>query len=128
MASLRNEAQHVLDIAKDGIGWIAVWKVGRSWNCREFYPDVTENRGACQLTLDEDDLVEIREILAEDQAAILVNSWYDNLGDCECMTRDSLAEALRWQYEQGHNRAADLPQLHELPDFTDPAIGAWELD
>ena len=105
MARLREEAQRVLIEGREGIAWIVVWKTGRSWNCEAFYPDYDEKTGA--FAFDECDLEAIDEIRAADPLAAIVNSCYCNLGECEIMTRDSLACALRWQYDLGHNRLAD---------------------
>lgn len=105
MASLRQEAQDVLDIARDGIGWIACWKNGRGWNCMTFWPDdITSDN---DLVFDDFDIEGLQNILKTDPRAILVNSYHHNLGDTECMTRDSLAAALRWQYELQHYLVAD---------------------
>lgn len=38
MASLRNCSREMLDVARNGVGWIALWKVGRSWEVSDFYP------------------------------------------------------------------------------------------
>ena len=40
-----------------------------------------------------------------DANAIIVNAYYHNLGPAE-MTRDSLANALRWQYDNQTSRIA----------------------
>ena len=34
--------------------------------------------------------------------------YYHNLGDTTCMTRESLADALRWQYDLQHYTVADV--------------------
>ena len=47
----------------------------------------------------------LREILKVDANAIIVNAYYHNLGPAE-MTRDSLANALRWQYDNQTSRIA----------------------
>ena len=96
MASIRVEAQDVLDIARNGIGWIAVWKNGRSWRTKDFWPDIDENGYP---VFDAWDLEALKNIVALDPGAVILNSYYHNLGDTTCMTRDSLADALRWQYE-----------------------------
>lgn len=110
MASLREEARWVLDDARNGIAWIAVWKTGRSWHCVPFYATeyVERNRltGAeAHFEIDADDLAELRKILAEDPEAILVNGYYRNIGSLEDMTLDSLVDGLRWQYGKGGNLA-----------------------
>lgn len=97
MASLRQAAQNVLDTAKDGIGWIVLWQEGKGWESRVFYPDYNEDFN--RFTFEADELEELRSIFRRDPEAILVNSYYHNLGDTDCMTRDTLADALRWQYK-----------------------------
>ena len=105
MASIRTEAQDVLDIARNGIGWIAVWKNGRSWNTFVFWPDIDD---AGYPVFDEFDLEGLKNIVARDPGAVIVNSYYHNLGDTTCMTRDSLANFLRWQYDLQHYTVADV--------------------
>lgn len=105
MASLRIEAQDVLDVARDGIGWIALWKKGRSWTAFPFYPEITRDD---RLVFEDYEIEQMKNILAIDRQAILVNSYYHNLGDTEYMTRDTLAEALRWQYDLQHYTVADV--------------------
>lgn len=97
MASLRVEAQDVLAEARDGIAWIAVWKNGRSWNTMTFWPDDVDENG--NPTFDNFDIEGLLNIAKTDPGAIIVNSYWHNLGDTECMNRDSLADVLRWQYE-----------------------------
>lgn len=107
MATLRQNAQDMLDIAREGIGWIALWKDGKGWMSRDFYPDI-DRSGA--LVFEDYELEELQSIFRLDPGAILVNGWEHNLGDCTCMTRDSLAGALRWQYEMGHALLAGVLQ------------------
>lgn len=104
MASIRVEAQDVLDIARDGIGWIALWKTGRSWRTQIFWPDIDKNGYP---VFDDWDLGGLKNIVALDPGAVILNSYYHNLGDTTCMTRDSLADALRWQYELKRFRIDD---------------------
>lgn len=105
MANIRKAAQRVLDTARDGIGWIAFWKEGRGWNSSDFWPDYDEKAGV--LTFEDYDLEEIQEILTKDPNAIIVNSYVYNLGLIEEMTRDGLANALRWHYDRQSLRLAD---------------------
>lgn len=105
MASIRIEAQDVLDIARDGIGWIALWKNGRSWETMIFWPDI-DNHG--RPIFDDFDTEGLKNIIKADHGAVLLNSYYHNLGDTTCMTRDSLADALRWQYELKRSMIDDL--------------------
>ena len=105
MASIRVEAQDVLDVARDGIGWIALYKKGRGWSTFCFWPDVLND--SPELVFEDYEIEGLRNILKIDPHAILVNSYYHNLGDTECMTRDSLADALRWQYGLQRYTVAD---------------------
>lgn len=149
MASLRNAAQWVLDDCRDGIGWVAIWKEGRSWCSERIYGvDFDERTYTAKLDFPEE-LQNLRGILIMDPHAIIVNSYYHNLGDTECMTRDNLADALRWQYELQHATvanflenivqpaqdtatheeqiaSADLDEMHKTEDPTeDEALAAW---
>jgi hypothetical protein len=104
MATLRQTAQDMIDIAREGIGWIALWKDGKGWMAMDYYPDIDRNDN---LIFEDYDLDSLQNIVALDPRAILVNGWYHNLGGTTCMTRDSLAEALRWQYNIQHYTVAD---------------------
>lgn len=99
MASIRNAAQWVLDDCRDGIGWVAIWKEGRSWESERIYGVDFDERTYTATIDDTDELERLKAILAIDPHAIIVNGYYHNLGDPECMTRDTLADSLRWQYE-----------------------------
>ena len=105
MASIRVEAQDVLNVARDGIGWIALWKNGRSWTAFSFWPEIARDG---RLIFEDYEIEQMKNILAIDRQAILVNGYYHNLGDPTCMTRDTLAEALRWQYDLQHYTVADV--------------------
>ena len=98
-------AQDVLGTARDGIGWIALWKEGRGWSTETFWPDYNEKEN--RLAFDVDDLARIAEILKADPNAILVNSYVHNLGGMESVTREELADALRWQYDLQNARISE---------------------
>lgn len=101
MASIRQAAQDVLGDARDGIGWIAVWKDGKGWMAKTYYPDM-DRQG--RLVFEDYELESLRALAEFDPNAILVNSYYHNLGpvEAENLTRDQLAYALRWQYDVGN--------------------------
>lgn len=107
MATMRQAAQDVLTEARDGIAWIAVWKDGRGWMTMAFWPGYDEQTDTATM---EDYEIERLQYLVEhtDPNAVIVNSYYHNLGDTEWMTRDSLSSFLRWQYEIGHATVADF--------------------
>lgn len=108
MASIREAAQNVIGEGRDGIGWIALWKQGRGWETAAFWPDYNER--ANTLAFESYDMPEIIEILEQDPDAIIVNSYVHNLGSVEEMTRDTLANALRWQYDLQNSKIADYLQ------------------
>ena len=120
MASLRNTAQRVLEEARDGIAWIALYKEGRGWGAGCFWPDLDRNG---EFQFDEDDIQELKEILTIDPNAIFVNGYYSNLGPLYEMTREILASALRWQYENQYNQLADaMPAEAPCEPSTETAL------
>ena len=132
MASIRNAAQWVLDDCRDGIGWVAIWKEGRSWESERIY-GVDYDEPTNTATIDDpEELERLQAILAIDPHAIIVNGYYHNLGDPECMTRDTLADALRWQYELQHATVADflenIVQAAHEPAADEEQIAATDLD
>ena len=132
MASIRNAAQWVLDDCRDGIGWVAIWKEGRSWESERIYGVDFNERAYTAKIDDPEELERLQAILAIDPRAIIVNSYYHNLGDTECMTRDTLADALRWQYELQNATVANFLE-NIVQDAQEPAdhveqIAANDLD
>ena len=106
MASLREEASWILDDAKGGICWIAIWKTGRSWHAETFY-DVEYDEGRsyprrkASWKIDEESAQRLLQIQHEDRQAILVNPYYCNLGPWEEMTLMSLIDGIKFQYSLG---------------------------
>ena len=105
MASLREEARWILDDAKAGISWIAVWKTGRSWHAESFYEiEYTDRTTRLQKQgwkIDGETAETLRKIYAEDENAILVNAYYCNLGPFEEMTLETLIDGIKFQYGFG---------------------------
>lgn len=108
MASIKQIAQDILPDARDAIAWIALYKKGRSWHAEcvwGLYDDQTDTFATDYPW----DIKQLREILDIDPNAIFVNPWYHNLGPIDDeMTRDTLANALRWQYDNQYSRLADI--------------------
>ena len=106
MARLRDIAEQLKGVAEDGIGWIVIWKEGKSWNGTAVWPEYIEE--SCSLILDKEDRETIREIVKKDPQAVLLNSWVHNLGvnDYEVSTI-KLEQSLRWQYREGTYMAKD---------------------
>ena len=120
MASIRQIAQDVLYEARDGIAWIALYKKGRSWNAECFWGLLNEQE---VFTTDyPEDAERLCEIISIDPNAIFVNAYLHNLGPIdEEMTRDTLAKALRWQYDMQYFRLADTSiKPAAEPGFDDP--------
>lgn len=107
MASLKSATRWVLEEARDGIAWIALWKDGRGWKTETFYFDYSYATG---VKLDNaEDIVDLQTILNTDPNAIIVNSYIHNLGVFEnWVTLEDLAAALRWQYDLQSARLEDL--------------------
>ena len=102
MASIREAINDIYYDAKDGIAWIVVWKTGRSWNMKAFYLSYNERKHVfdqCELA----DLEEMKQILSADPEAIIVNPYYQNCAPFEEMTKKTLEEGLRWQYEDARS-------------------------
>lgn len=108
MASIRQEAQDVLAIARGGLAWFCVWKSGKGWNVMEFWPEYNEETATFHFEYDFE-IEKLNNIIQIDALAAFVNPYYHNLGGFgDEITRDSLADALRWHYELGHDRAVDV--------------------
>lgn len=108
MASLRECARDVRSDLADGIGWVAVWKVGRSWFAERIWDDDSDYDTGV-LTLDRDGIDRFHEIIAADPAAVLLNGYYTNVGcdeDGSLPDLDVLTRAIRWQYEECHMLAS----------------------
>ena len=118
MASLRETARSILDDARDGICWIAIWKTGRSWNAETMYGiEYTEARGypfrrAEEWKIEEEDANRLLEIFGEDQDAMLVNGYYVNIGPMEHMTLATLMDGIEYQYGFGGNIMGILEQAN----------------
>lgn len=105
MASLRDTVKDYQDELRDGIAWVAFWKMGRSWNAEYFHLDVTG-------TLYPEDRSRLEEIKAADPAAVILNGYYcGQLG--EDMNLDELTAGVRYHYENSRNDIADFIEAHD---------------
>lgn len=117
MASLREEARWILDDAKSGICWIAIWKTGKSWHAESFY-DVEYEEGNSFLRresswkIEKETAERLNSIQQEDRKAILVNPYYCNLGPWEEMTLESLVDGIKFQY--GFDRDGEIEDILEI--------------
>lgn len=101
MASMREQARWYLNEARDGIAWLIVSKQGRGWYITSIYPNVLDDSGS--ISIDDEDMDAVWHALYTDPNSVILNSYYDNLGDTECMTLQSLCDAIRRLYDLGHN-------------------------
>ncbi len=113
MASLREEAKWFFDDFQCAVGWMLVWKEGRSWNIKRMYDTEYEEgnrylRRQSQWHISEDDKAEIERVLAVDPSAVLINGWYDNIGSLEEMTLNSLVDGIRFQYRNSFGVLRDI--------------------
>lgn len=105
MASLRELARENIGDAAFGVCWFALWKTGRSWHMETFWPEYDEKRDAFKI--DHDESERMKEILADDYNAKLINGWYCNIGTMGEMTIESLTDGLRFQYDRGNVMLCD---------------------
>ena len=104
MAALRGIARDFAAEIRDGIGWTIVYRTGRSWNALTIWSDIWNGEW------ETDDLNDAIGILKADPDAVIVNGYYcGHFG--EGMTIDEIAAGIRWHYEGGHNRLADLLEI-----------------
>jgi hypothetical protein len=100
MAALRDIARDVAEEIHDGIGWVIVYRTGRSWSALTLWSDLGSGEW------ETDDLNDAIGILKTDPDAVVLNGYYcGHFG--EDMTIDEIAAGIRWHYEGGHNRLAD---------------------
>lgn len=100
MAAINTIAREWADELRDGIAWVIVWKIGRSWNAQAVWLDSDTD------TFEPEDLELAREILEKDPKAVMVNGYYcGHFG--EDMTVAELAAGIRWHYENGYNTLED---------------------
>jgi hypothetical protein len=99
MAALKEIARDVASEIRDGIGWVIVYRTGRSWHSVTLYSDLGNNEW------ETDDINDALEALRLDPRAVALNGYY--LGHFGDMTIDDIAAGIRWHYERGTNALAD---------------------
>lgn len=98
MAALKEIAREYADEIRDGIGWLIVYRTGRSWHALTVWSDLGNNE------LETDDINDALEALHLDPRAVALNGYY--LGRFGDMTIDDIAAGIRWHYERGTNALA----------------------
>lgn len=95
MAALKEIAREYADEIRDGIGWLIVYRTGRSWHALTVWSDLSNNEW------ETDDINDALEALRLDPRAVALNGYY--LGRFGDMTIDA---GIRWHYERGTNALA----------------------
>lgn len=99
MAALKEIAREHATEIRDGIGWVIVYRTGRSWNALTVWSDLGNNEW------ETDDINDALEALRLDPRAVALNGYYNGrFGD---MTINDIAAGIRWHYERGTNALAD---------------------
>ena len=99
MAALKEIAREYASEIRDGIGWVIVYRTGRSWHALTVWSDLGNNEW------ETDDINDALEALRLDSRAVALNGYY--LGRFGDMTIDDIAAGIRWHYERGTNALAD---------------------
>ena len=98
MAALKEIAREYADEIRDGIGWLIVYRTGRSWHALTVWSDLSNNEW------ETDDINDALAALRLDPRAVALNGYY--LGRFGDMTIDDIAAGIRWHYERGTNALA----------------------
>lgn len=98
MAALKEIAREYADEIRDGIGWLIVYRTGRSWHALTVWSDLSNNEW------ETDDINDALEALRLDPRAVALNGYY--LGRFGDMTIDDIDAGIRWHYERGTNALA----------------------
>ena len=105
MASLRDTVKDYQEELRDGIAWVAFWKMGRSWNAEYFHLEMGDY-------LYPEDRSRMEEIKQADPAAVVVNGYYSGyLG--EDMSLDELTAGVRRHYENGYSNIGEFIEAHD---------------
>lgn len=96
MASLKEVVRSYRDEIVDGIAWVAIWKVGRSWKVWAFWEESGSYDDGYEF--DSYDVNRMKEIVKEDHKAICFNGYYMGFG--EDFTNEEIQNKVRWFYEE----------------------------
>lgn len=113
MAALKEIAREYASEIRDGIGWVIVYRTGRSWHALTVWSDLGNNER------ETDDINDALEALRLDPRAVALNGYY--LGHFGDMTIDDIAAGIRWHYERGTNALADDDTLMQARDDIEAA-------
>lgn len=114
MAALKEVARNVAEEIRDGIGWVIVYKVGRSWHSLTLWSDVASDEWETE------DLNDALGILKVDAGAVLLNGYYCG-HFAEDMSADEIAAGIRWHYENGYNLLANDCTIQQAQESIEEA-------
>ena len=114
MAALRDIARDFADEIRDGIGWVIIYRTGRSWHGVTVWSDVASDEW------ETDDINEALDVLKADPKAVLLNGYYCG-HFAEDMTIDQIAAGIRWHYENGYNQLATTEVISGIVDGIEEA-------
>ena len=113
MAALKEIAREYASEIRDGIGWLIVYRTGRSWHALTVWSDLGNNEW------ETDDINDALEALRLDPRAVALNGYY--LGHFGDMTIDDIAAGIRYHYERGTNENQNGLIRRLVPKGTDLA-------
>lgn len=90
MPALKEIAREYASEIRDGIGWVIVYRTGRSWHALTVWSDLGNNEW------ETDDINDALEALRLDPRAVALNGYY--LGHFGDITIDDIAAGIRWHY------------------------------
>ena len=102
MAALKEIAREYASEIRDGIGWVIVYRTGRSWNALTVWSDLGNNEW------ETDDINDALEALRLDPRAVALNGYY--LGHFGDMTIDDIAAGI-----PGTTNGAPMPSPTMTP-------------
>lgn len=104
MAALRNVCNLYKGDVEDGIGWVAFWRKGRSWDAEAFYQEGGDYDVGYIFTAE--DVERMREILKEDGKAVMLNGYYTNCGAHEdkSVPVAQIVNGVEWNYYNRYNQ------------------------
>ena len=105
--NLNQLAKEIKQAVIDGIAWIAIYKQGRQWGYKIFWFDTADQEEGTLIIQYPEDRKALEQIHQFDSKAILVNGYFDNLGDTSHLTQESLESHIQWQYEESFNLLCD---------------------
>ena len=97
MAALKEIAREYADEIRDGIGWLIVYRTGRSWHALTVWSDLSNNEW------ETDDINDASRPCASTPGPCPERLLPRRFGD---MTIDDIAAGIRWHYERGTNALA----------------------